>query len=181
MAYDRSHVASDEDQHRKDLNLKSAGKNDQAIRASISHPSAAHAEDAVLSSTSRDSGQSKLRQNGKRVITEDDYYDKLGYSSPWYKKWTILTVIFTVQMSMNFNSSAYASSVPSISEHFGISEQAARVGQMIFLITYAFGCELWAPWSEEYGRWAIMQLSLFLVNIWQLPCALAPNFGSLVV
>lgn len=52
---------------------------------------------------------------------------------------------------------------------------------MIFLVAYAFGCELWAPWSEEFGRWPIMQLSLFLVNIWQLPCALAPNFGTIIV
>jgi MFS family permease len=44
----------------------------------------------------------------------------------------------------------------------------------------AFGCELWAPWSEEFGRWPIMQLSLFLVNIWQIPCALAPNLGTIV-
>jgi len=52
---------------------------------------------------------------------------------------------------------------------------------MIFLVSYAFGCELWAPWSEELGRWPILQLSLFFVNIWQIPCALAPNFGTIVV
>lgn len=123
----------------------------------------------------------KSREDGKRKITEDDCYDKLGFCFPWYKKWTILTVIFTVQMSMNFNTSVYPNAVTPLSEHFHISEQAARVGQMIFLIAYAFGCELWAPWSEEFGRWPIMQLSLCLVNLWQLPCALAPNFGSIVV
>lgn len=70
---------------------------------------------------------------------------------------------------MNFNTGVYANAVPGLTEEFGISDQAARVGQMIFLVTYAFGCELWAPWSEEFGRWPIMQLSLFLVNIWQIP------------
>lgn len=52
---------------------------------------------------------------------------------------------------------------------------------MIFLVFYAFGCELWAPWSEEFGRWPVLQLSLFFVNIWQILAALAPNFGSLIV
>lgn len=33
----------------------------------------------------------------------------------------------------------------------------------------------------EYGRWPILQLSLFLVNVFQIPCALAPNFGTIVV
>ncbi|OJJ72196.1 hypothetical protein ASPBRDRAFT_125900 [Aspergillus brasiliensis CBS 101740] len=125
--------------------------------------------------------QGKFHGPVKRELTEDDCYEKLGFCFPWYKKWTILTVIFVVQMSMNFNSSTYANAVPQLSEHFHISEQAARVGQMIFLVTYAFGCELWAPWSEEYGRWPIMQLSLLFVNIWQIPCALAPNFATMVV
>lgn len=82
---------------------------------------------------------------------------------------------------MNFNASVYGNAVAGMTEEFGISAQAARVGQAVFLIAYAFGCELWAPWSEEYGRWIVLQLSLGLVNIWQLPCALAPNLGSMIV
>jgi MFS family permease len=35
--------------------------------------------------------------------------------------------------------------------------------------------------QKQIGRWPIMQLSLLLVNIWQIPCALAPNFGTIVV
>jgi len=45
----------------------------------------------------------------------------------------------------------------------------------------AFGCELWAPWSEELGRWWTQQLSLFLVNLWQIPAAFSPNLGALIV
>lgn len=52
---------------------------------------------------------------------------------------------------------------------------------MIFLVLYAFGCELWAPWSKELGRKPILQLSLFFVNIWQIPVGLAPNFGTIIV
>ncbi|KAF5862877.1 hypothetical protein ETB97_011018 [Aspergillus alliaceus] len=143
-------------------------------------PAPFHAEHA--SQSDHDSEEhGKFRGDGKRELTEDDCYEKLGFCFPWYKKWAILTVVFTVQMSMNFNSSVYPNAVTPLSEHFHVSEQAARVGQMIFLVAYAFGCELWAPWSEELGRWPIMQLSLFLVNIWQIPCALAPNFGTIVV
>lgn len=118
---------------------------------------------------------------GKVELHEHDAYDKLGFTFPWWKKWGIISVIFIVQVSMNFNAGFYASGITLFSSHFGISEQAARVGQMGFLIAYGFGSEMWAPWSEEYGRWPIMQLSLFLVNIWQIPCALAPNFGTIVV
>lgn len=122
-----------------------------------------------------------LLEDGRRQLREKDCYKKLGYSFPWYKKWTILTVIFAVQMSMNFNTSVYPSQISQIAEHFGVSEPKAKVSQMMFMILYAFGCELWAPWSEEYGRWPIMQSSLFLVNIWQILGGLAPNFGSIIV
>ncbi|KAL4882258.1 major facilitator superfamily domain-containing protein [Aspergillus karnatakaensis] len=144
-------------------------------------PDNTHAEHASQSSDSESDSRGKVRPDGKRELTEDDAYDALGFSFPSYKKWTILTVIFTVQMSMNFNSSTYANAVHGLVEEFSISEQAARVGQMIFLVAYAFGCELWAPWSEEFGRWPIMQLSLTFMNIWQLPCALAPNFATMIV
>ncbi|KAI4277221.1 MAG: hypothetical protein LQ337_001935 [Flavoplaca oasis] len=114
-------------------------------------------------------------------ITEEDCYDELGFCFPTRKKWTILSIIFLVQVSMNFNTSLYTNAVPGISEEFHVSKQAARCGAMIFLVTYAFGCELWAPWSEEFGRKPILQLSLLFVNLFQLPVALAPNFTSIMV
>lgn len=86
-----------------------------------------------------------------------------------------------VQVSMNFNTSLYSNNLDNIEARFDISAQAARCGAMIFLVTYAFGCELWAPWSEELGRKPILQASLFLVNIWQIGAGLAPNFGALLV
>jgi MFS family permease len=113
-------------------------------------------------------------------ITEEDCYDELGFSFPTWKKWTILSIIFLVQVSMNFNTSLYSNAVSGISKEFVVSAQAARLGAALFLIFYAFGCELWAPWSEELGRWPVLQLSLFLVNLWQVPVGIAPNFGTIL-
>lgn len=96
--------------------------------------------------------ESPPREDEKMDLKESDCYDKLGFSFSPFMKWTILTVIFAVQVSMNFNASIYGNAVIPLSEQFSISEQAARVGQMIFLIAYAFGSELWVPWSEEIGR-----------------------------
>ncbi|KAH7038333.1 major facilitator superfamily domain-containing protein [Microdochium trichocladiopsis] len=117
---------------------------------------------------------------GKREITEEECEDELGFAFPSWKKWYILTIIFLVQTSMNFNTSLYSNGIGGISKEFNVSEQAARAGAAIFLVAYGFGCELWAPWSEEFGRKPILQASLFLVNIFTLPVALAPNFGCLL-
>lgn len=122
-----------------------------------------------------------LRADGKVELTEDDCPEKLGYELPAWRKWSILIQILLIQTSMNSNASMYGSSVEGVAKEFGVSEYKARLGQFLFLVTYAFGCELWAPWSEELGRWPTQQASLLLVNIWQIPSALAPNFGTLLV
>jgi Major Facilitator Superfamily len=133
-----------------------------------------------LTATAQDAAHPQ-RADGKVELTEDDAYEKLGYCYPEWKKWMILVLILLIQTSMNSNASMYGFAVDGISETYGVSTTKARLGQFLFLVTYAFGCELWAPWSEELGRWPTQQLSLFLVNIWQIPSALAPNFGTLLV
>jgi len=120
------------------------------------------------------------RPDGKIELSEDDVWHLLGYSWPTWKKWYILSVIFAVQTSMNFNASVYGNAVKGLENQFNISAPVARIGQGLFLICYGFGCELWAPWSEQFGRKWILQASLFLVNIWQLPAALAPNYASVI-
>ena len=118
--------------------------------------------------------------DGKIELTEVDAYDRLGFCySPW-KKWAILSIVFVVQCSMNFNAAVYGNAVDGLVKRFSITAQTARVGQAVFLIAYAFGCELWAPWSEEFGRRTVLQMSLGLVNIFQLPCALAKNYGTII-
>ncbi|PBP28858.1 major facilitator superfamily transporter [Diplocarpon rosae] len=133
--------------------------------------------------TEGDSSQVELAAalTRKHVLTEDECYKELGFSFSEKKKWAILSIIFAVQLSMNFNTSLFANAIPGITEEFDVSAQAARAGLAVFLVFYAFGCELWAPWSEELGRWPILQLSLFLVNIWQIPVALAPNFATILI
>ena len=96
--------------------------------------------------------QLEFSAGDKIVLTEHDCYEELGFCFPSWKKWTIITIIFFVQVSMNFNTSLYSNALGGISEEFGVSMQAARCGAMVYLVTYAFGCELWAPWSEELGR-----------------------------
>lgn len=125
--------------------------------------------------------EESVRSDGKRELKEQDCYEILGYSWPRWKKWSYLAAVAFVQVSMNFNTSVFPNAVKPLSKAFEIGQQEARTGQMIYLVLYSIGCELWAPWSEEFGRWPILQLSMFLINIWQIPCALAPNWGTIVV
>jgi MFS family permease len=133
----------------------------------------------------RDQGANRIITNTdgeKKVeLQEGDAWDKLGYSFPTWRKWQILLVVFAIQISINMNAAMYSHAVGAVHEKFRVSEQVARIPQMAFLVAYGFACEFWAPWSEEYGRWKVQQLSLFLINIWQIPCALAPNYATMLV
>ena len=113
-------------------------------------PAARHASIASTKTPTR-------APDGRRIITEEECKHLLGYSWPMWKKWMLLTSIFIVQLSMNFNTSVYPNAITPLAEHFGVPEIQPRLGHSLFLILYAFGCELWAPWSEEFGRWKVLQ------------------------
>ena len=91
-----------------------------------------------------------------------------------------LASVAVIQIAMNYNTSVYPNVVTQLTEQFALDKQGARTGQMIYLVFYSFGCELWAPWSEEFGRWPILMLSEALICIWTLPQALATNFSSIL-
>ena len=119
--------------------------------------------------------------DGKIEVTERNSPDHIGFVFSQWKQWTILSVKIAVQVSMNFNTSVYPNAVEALTEQFHVTGQVARIGQMSFLVAYAFGSELWAPRSEEIGRWPILQVSLGLVNLWCIPCAVAPNIEAMIV
>ena len=81
--------------------------------------------------------------NGKRVLRQEDAFHKTAYSWSNKKKWAILSVVALCQTSMNFNAAVYSNAIEGLNEHFGVTN--ARMGMVAFLVTYAFGCELWAP------------------------------------
>ena len=98
-----------------------------------------HSADSADTAVADTHKYAKPRPDGKIELTDSDAPNVLGFAFTTKQKWLILSVIFAVQCSMNFNASIYANGVPFLTEKFDISAQAARVGQMIFLISYAFG------------------------------------------
>ncbi|KAI2784437.1 MFS general substrate transporter [Daldinia loculata] len=116
------------------------------------------------------------------LIKPSDCGDKLPIRWPKKEKWYILCVIFLVQVSMNLNTTLYSNGIQGIAHEYGLSYFQVRWGGAAsFLIAYAFGCELWAPWSEEYGRRHVLQASLFFVNMWAILVGFSPTWYGHVV
>ena len=139
------------------------------------------------------------KNDGRRELKEADAPQALGFAFPTWKKWAILTSVFIVQISMNFNAAIYGNAGEGMVKEFGVSMSDVKIGQMLFLVMYAFGCgmfpvfnpysrqsganihlEAWAPWSEELGRKWVLQGSLFLVNVWAMACYFSPSFNYIM-
>ena len=157
-------------------NEKADGR-DSPSSGETAHEQHSHAHPHFAAQTSDIAPKNEYKNeeagNEKVELTEEDCYEELGFSFPNWKKWTILTVIFWVQVSMNFNTSLYSNALTNendggIVARFNVSEQGARVGAAIFLITYAFGCELWAPWSEGRKTFAHFDIRCILTTCFRI-------------
>lgn len=135
---------------------------------SASHTSAEYAEEPASATTTANSadsaavtavataesrrkqslpaGLTRPHPSGKRELVEEALYPKLGYGLSTWKKWVILTIVAVVQTSMNFNASVFSNAVGPMSEEWRLGAKESRLAQMCFLVAYAFGCELWAPY-----------------------------------
>ncbi|PWN34510.1 MFS general substrate transporter [Meira miltonrushii] len=99
---------------------------------------------------------------------------------PEWKKWSITLIALSIQMWANAISSMAAPAIEAISPDLDVSVPAGRVIQAIFLYGFALGAVVLTPLSEDYGRRPTHIASTALMGIFQIPCALAPNFGTMV-
>ncbi|KAI0127766.1 MFS multidrug transporter-like protein [Xylariales sp. AK1849] len=137
-------------------------------------------EHSVTSRVDRVSADLAEDEDDRILLKPAACMEELAFGFSFSRKWFILILISLVQISMNLNTTLYSNGINGIAAHFETSTAMAVWGAAVFLITYAFGCELWAPWSEEFGRKPILQLSLGLVNLMGLGVGFAPNIGTLL-
>ncbi|KAF9698887.1 hypothetical protein EKO04_002920 [Ascochyta lentis] len=112
-----------------------------------------------------------VADDGTIRLSEGTNLADTAYHFSTWRKWQILTVVALCQTSMNYNAAVYSNAIGPLNEHYNLGTNHitnARAGLAWFLILYGIGCELWAPYSEDCGRWPIMQLSLGTVNLWQI-------------
>lgn len=119
-------------------------------------------------------------RTSRRIITEREAWDHTAFSYTWHRKWTILLILWMIQIAMNMNGSIWANTAAGLSSHYDIPINRVSFGNMAFLMSYAFGCEIWAPWSEELGRKWLMQASLLLVSIFTAMVPFAPSFTIVI-
>ncbi|KAL2788765.1 major facilitator superfamily domain-containing protein [Aspergillus keveii] len=96
-------------------------------------------------------------------------------------RWYITLVASMLVVCVAFGSSIVTGGLGLIEEKYNVSLEVAILTCSIMVCGFAVGPLLWSPLSEIIGRRPVYIISLGLYVIFNIPCALSPNIGGLLV
>lgn len=98
------------------------------------------------------------------------------------KKFFVTFELCLLTTSVYIGSSIYSAGTESVVATFGVSEVAATLGLTLFVAGYGTGPMIFSPMSEipQIGRNPVYLVTLLIFVVFQVPTALASNFGMLL-
>ncbi|TKY90053.1 hypothetical protein EX895_000051 [Sporisorium graminicola] len=101
--------------------------------------------------------------------------------SPFYK-WLQTVQVALATLSVALASSAYSGAVDSIAAQFHPPKEVIIIlGVSLFVLGFAFGPLVWAPFSEVVGRRNLFLFTSAAFTLWQAVSVASPNMASLLV
>lgn len=97
------------------------------------------------------------------------------------RKWSIVCILAAASMCVTCASALYTSTYDQLERQFHISREAATVGLSIFVCGLGLGPMFLSPLSEFYGRRIIYLCAFGMYLVWLIPCAVAPNLGTMLI
>ena len=76
--------------------------------------------------------------------------------------------------------SMIAPALPALSHDLHMSEASAQLSLSIFVLAFAFGPMLLAPFTELYGRRPVWLICGVFYSVWSIVSGFSPNKGTLV-
>lgn len=113
------------------------------------------------------------------VFVDNDKDDPRNWSPA--RKWFLTLLLGLVCFNAALGSAIVTGDIEGPMKTFGVSEEVVILTITLFVLGFGFGPLLFAPLSEEVGRRIIYVVTLFGAVIFVIPCAKAPNIGTLLV
>ncbi|KAL6245501.1 Synaptic vesicle transporter SVOP [Rhinocladiella similis] len=113
------------------------------------------------------------------TFTLNDPENPKNWSKP-YKWWCTMVVAFTCFV-VAFNSAVITADLEGVMETFHVSQEVALLTITMFVIGFGVGPLAFAPASEMFGRKPVYIITIGLAVIFEIPCAVAQNIGTLLV
>ncbi|PYH88137.1 MFS multidrug transporter [Aspergillus ellipticus CBS 707.79] len=96
-------------------------------------------------------------------------------------RWYVTIIASLLVVCIAYGSSIVTGGLGLIEDKYHVSLEVAILTCSIMVCGFAVGPLLWSPLSEIIGRRPVYIISLALYTIFNIPCALAPNIGGLLV
>ena len=109
----------------------------------------------------------------------EDSYNPMTF--PRSRKWLITLVQAGATLSVSFASSAYSGGVIEILKTFHVSQEVVILGVSMFVLGFAIGPLIWAPFSELYGRQKLFFFTYMALTAFNAGAAGAPTMAALIV
>lgn len=100
---------------------------------------------------------------------------------PLFARWSYTIILSCVVVSVAYGSSCVTGSLGLIEEKYNVSQEVAILSCSLMVLGFSVGPLLWSPMSETVGRRPTYFVSLLLYVIFNIPCAVAPNIGTILV
>ena len=102
---------------------------------------------------------------------------------PMWIKWSYTALFSIFVICAAYGSSCLATGLPTINKKFGVSTEVSTLTVSLFVIGFGVGSMFWSPLSEQprFGRRVVYIVSFGLYVIFNIPCALAKNIGTVLV
>ncbi|KAJ5524000.1 hypothetical protein N7494_010650 [Penicillium frequentans] len=113
------------------------------------------------------------------TYSSDDHDNPRNWSK--LRKWYISIFVSMLNVFTCWCAGSISSGATGIQEEFGVSSEITTLALSLYVLGYAIGPVMLAPLSEYFGRQPVYVVSWFLLFIFQLPLALAPNIGTILV
>lgn len=103
------------------------------------------------------------------------------YNWPTWIKWLYTINLSVLVISVAFGSSCVTGGLGLINDKFNVSTEVSTLTCSLMVLGFAVGPLLWSPLSEQIGRRPVYFISLFLYTIFNIPCAVGKNIGTILV
>lgn len=100
---------------------------------------------------------------------------------PMTWKWWYTFIYSWAVISAAYGSSSLAGGLPLINEKYHVSTEVSTLTVSLMVVGFLVGPLLWAPLSEQIGRRPVYFISFFLYTVFNIPVALSPNIGGVLV
>ena len=100
---------------------------------------------------------------------------------PLWIRWLYTVLLSTLVICVAYGSACITGGLGTVQDRFHVSMEAAILSCSLMVIGFALGPLIWSPVSDLFGRRVAYFTSMGLYTIFNIPCAMAPNLGGLLV